>query len=675
MLVLSTTTYTGAVQYVWHTPLGTDTTTTASLGIASVTPAHTGSYTVQVWVDGCPSPMSGETFITVHARPVALPANNGPVCEGDALQLNANCMAGAVYEWTGPNGFTSDVCNPTISAADPDLHAGTYGLRIQLDGCWSDVATTEVMVKPRPATPVLKSAGPFCYPDDVVTLELAPSSVTAGATYSWFDETGEPLGAPTSEPSFTLPDPGAYLGTTGFFAVAQLDGCLSDVSNVVQVTINEVPTNQANAGPDLAGCDGGTLELAAATPTMGTGHWSVVSGSGLTIVNPDDPHSLVTGLQAGQTYTLQWCLSFGGCADYSCDEMTIRVDEPETADAGSTIEVCDVSEVSLSAKAPLSGTGQWSQPQAQASLGVTIVEPDNPASLVTGLQPGNSYVFTWTITNGCGSSSDIVLVQVLEGDVFAGNDFIDCGDGTTTLSAQPPSIGTGMWTALTPGVEVLQPTNPSSVATGLQSGDNVFVWTVSEGVCGYDTVVVTYKYAPQAVNDTLDVSFAGQVTVDVAFNDSKPADYYVNLLSEPQFGRLETLQNGVFEYLADLGYIGEDFFLYEICSEYCECSTGRVVLNVGATGVDCDIPSVITPNGDGINDIFVVPCLEDNAAFPDNEVSIFNQWGDEVFRARPYNNDWRGTYDGQDLPAGTYFYVVNLRNGDPPLTGFLIIIR
>ena len=201
------------------------------------------------------------------------------------------------------------------------------------------------------------------------------------------------------------------------------------------------------------------------------------------------------------------------------------------------------------------------------------------------------------------------------------------------------------------------------------------MWTVNEGVCGYDTVVVSYKYAPQAVNDTLDVSFAGQVTVDVAFNDSKPADYYVNLLSEPQFGRIETLQNGVFEYLANLGYIGEDFFLYEICSEYCECSTGRVVLNVGATGVDCDIPSVITPNGDGINDIFVVPCLEDNTAFPNNEVSIFNQWGDEVFRARPYNNDWGGTYDGQDLPAGTYFYVVNLRNGDTPLTGFLIIIR
>lgn len=675
MLVLSTTSYGGSVQYVWYTPLGTDTTTAASLSIASATPAHSGSYTVQVWVDGCPSPLSGETFITVYARPVAVPANNGPVCEGAALQLNANCMAGAVYEWTGPNGFTSDVCNPAISAADPDMHAGTYSLRIQLNGCWSDVATTEVVIKPKPATPVLKSAGPFCYPEDEVTLTLAPSSATPNAIYSWFDEAGEPLGPPTAEPSFTLPDPGAYLGTFGFFVVAQLDGCLSDVSNVLQVTINEVPTNQANAGPDLAGCDGGTLDLAAAPPTTGSGRWSVVSGSGLTIVNPDDPNSLVTGLQAGQTYTLQWCLSFGGCTDYSCDEMTIRVDTPEMADAGNTIEACDVSEVSLSAKAPLAGSGQWSQPQAQANLGVTIVEPDNPASPVTGLQPGNSYVFTWTITNGCGSSSDIVLVQVLEGEVFAGNDFIDCGDGTITLSAQPPSVGTGMWTALTPGVEVLQPTNPASVAAGLQSGDNVFVWTVNEGVCGYDTVVVSYKYAPQAVNDTLDVSFAGQVTVDVAFNDSKPADYYVNLLSEPQFGRIETLQNGVFEYLANLGYIGEDFFLYEICSEYCECSTGRVVLNVGATGVDCDIPSVITPNGDGINDIFVVPCLEDNTAFPNNEVSIFNQWGDEVFRARPYNNDWGGTYDGQDLPAGTYFYVVNLRNGDTPLTGFLIIIR
>lgn len=675
MLVLNTTSYSGSVQYVWYTPLGTDTTLTPSFGIDSLTTAHTGTYRVQVWVDGCPSPLSGETFIQVNERPVALPTANGPLCEGDALQLDANCMAGAVYEWNGPNGFTSDVCNPVIADVSPALHAGTYSLRIQLDGCWSEVATTEVVVKPRPATPVIREAGPFCYPVDSVTLMLAASSVTPGATYLWFDEAGDQLGAPTTEPAFTLPDPGDYLGTTGFFAVAQLDGCLSEASEIALVTINEVPTNQANAGSDLAGCDGGTIELAAAVPTTGSGYWTVVAGSGLTVVNPNDPYSLVTGLQAGQTYTLQWCLSFGGCVDYSCDEMTIRVDVPETADAGGPIAVCDTSQVRLVAKAPQSGSGTWSQPQAQASLGVTIATPEDPNTAVTGLMSGNSYVFTWTVTNGCGSSSDVVLVQVLQDDVFAGNDFTDCGDGTTTLDAQPPAVGTGMWTSLTPGVNILQPTNPSSVATDLQPGDNLFVWTVNEGVCGYDTVRVSYKYAPVAVDDTLEVNFGGQVTIDVAFNDSKPADYYVNLLSTPQFGRIETLQNGVFMYLADLGYVGEDFFLYEICSEYCECSTGRVVLQVGATGVDCDIPSIITPNGDGINDVFVVPCLVDNNAFPNNEVSIFNQWGDEVFRARPYENDWKGTYDGQDLPAGTYFYVVNLRNGDRPLTGFLIIIR
>ncbi|MCB0642899.1 MAG: gliding motility-associated C-terminal domain-containing protein, partial [Phaeodactylibacter sp.] len=60
---------------------------------------------------------------------------------------------------------------------------------------------------------------------------------------------------------------------------------------------------------------------------------------------------------------------------------------------------------------------------------------------------------------------------------------------------------------------------------------------------------------------------------------------------------------------------------------------------------------------------------------PDNKVSIFNQWGDEVYQAAPYGNDWKGTYDGEDLPTGTYFFIVNLGDGSGPRTGFLVLQR
>ena len=59
---------------------------------------------------------------------------------------------------------------------------------------------------------------------------------------------------------------------------------------------------------------------------------------------------------------------------------------------------------------------------------------------------------------------------------------------------------------------------------------------------------------------------------------------------------------------------------------------------------------VITPNGDNLNDRFVV---ENAALYANNELAVFNRWGREVYRKKGYDNSW----DGDDLPAGTYFYL------------------
>ncbi len=77
-----------------------------------------------------------------------------------------------------------------------------------------------------------------------------------------------------------------------------------------------------------------------------------------------------------------------------------------------------------------------------------------------------------------------------------------------------------------------------------------------------------------------------------------------------------------------------------------------------------DISIVFTPNGDGSNDTFIIPELLNNPAdFPDNSLTVFNRWGDVVYEAKPYNNDWDGTHyqTGEPLPPGTYFYLARLR--------------
>ena len=87
------------------------------------------------------------------------------------------------------------------------------------------------------------------------------------------------------------------------------------------------------------------------------------------------------------------------------------------------------------------------------------------------------------------------------------------------------------------------------------------------------------------------------------------------------------------------------------------------------------IPSGFSPNGDGIADTWEIQGLRE---FPDNSVVIFNRWGGKIFEAKPYLNDWIGqttvsTLPGQ-LPAGTYFYQLDLGNGDVR-TGYLQVNR
>jgi gliding motility-associated-like protein len=69
------------------------------------------------------------------------------------------------------------------------------------------------------------------------------------------------------------------------------------------------------------------------------------------------------------------------------------------------------------------------------------------------------------------------------------------------------------------------------------------------------------------------------------------------------------------------------------------------------------IPSGISPNGDGVNDFWHIRWLYKH---PENEVTIINRWGDVVYRAKPYNNDWYGTYNGKKLPEATYYYILKI---------------
>lgn len=83
-------------------------------------------------------------------------------------------------------------------------------------------------------------------------------------------------------------------------------------------------------------------------------------------------------------------------------------------------------------------------------------------------------------------------------------------------------------------------------------------------------------------------------------------------------------------------------------------------------------PSVFTPNGDKLNDVWAIPYLEQ---WPGAKVSMFDRWGKKVFSAGPYKNDYPFKDEsGNALPTGTYFYSIDLGNGAQPVTGYLELI-
>jgi gliding motility-associated-like protein len=80
-----------------------------------------------------------------------------------------------------------------------------------------------------------------------------------------------------------------------------------------------------------------------------------------------------------------------------------------------------------------------------------------------------------------------------------------------------------------------------------------------------------------------------------------------------------------------------------------------------------------SPNGDGLNEVFFVEGIEN---YPDNLLVVFNRWGEEVFRRANYSNDWHGLGpNGKPLPAGNYFYVLELGALLPTREGAVLIQR
>lgn len=101
-------------------------------------------------------------------------------------------------------------------------------------------------------------------------------------------------------------------------------------------------------------------------------------------------------------------------------------------------------------------------------------------------------------------------------------------------------------------------------------------------------------------------------------------------------------------------------------------TTSEPITMIVITPEDIIIPNTFTPNGDGINDIWNIAGI---TSYPKSQINIYNRYGLLIYHTKGYDQPWDGIVNGKFLPAGTYYYTIDLRNDNQKLSGSITLIR
>jgi uncharacterized repeat protein (TIGR01451 family) len=266
----------GGGTYAWSGPTGF-TSSLQNPTQSNATPSQAGVYTVTVTVGGCTA--TAVTNVFVDVPPVGGATNTGPYCTGGTIQLFATGNAVA-FSWSGPNGFSSTIQNPTITNASP-AQSGTYTLTFYTPmGCLGYDATV-VSVNASPVILLSPSAASACNACDGAIV----NSVSGGTNPYTFSWTG----------------PNSYLSSTqnitnlctGIYTVSVTDanGCTNTANTIVSNQSISVSTSTTT---DSCGAGNGSA-VANASSVNGNVTYSWLPGNMTT--------QGIYGLNAG-TYTV-----------------------------------------------------------------------------------------------------------------------------------------------------------------------------------------------------------------------------------------------------------------------------------------------------------------------------------------------------------------------------------
>ncbi|RZK72807.1 MAG: T9SS type B sorting domain-containing protein, partial [Pedobacter sp.] len=301
---------------------------------------------------------------------------------------------------------------------------------------------------------------------------------------------------------------------------------------------------------------------------------------------------------------------------------------------------------------------------------VTLVPEKGLISLVkTASFTGNKITYTFTIKNVGNVSLDVI--QISDAKLGLANKSIAVAGG---LLPGASVLATEMYTLTQADKDLGSVSNTASVQASAPSG--IIVQDVSGTADGNNTpTIITVPKSPIAFDDKGETKANSPLVIDVLGNDdpgnSTLDKLTIELVSSPTHGTVKVNADGTITYTPNPGYTGADSFQYRVKDAF-GYSTNVATVTLNSNFFEIKVPNLFTPNGDGINDVFEIRGLNQ---YGENQLQIVNRWGNEVFHATNYQNNWTG----EGLNEGTYYYLLRVKrigsNEYEVMKGYITLIR
>lgn len=570
------------------------------------------NYTVTAELDGCIS--TDQVNVTVNPLPTIGAGNDLTVCDGDEVTLTANNPDGAAIAWD--NGVNDGV------PFTPGVGTITYTVTADLQGCIS-TDEVDVTVLPNPTYTVSGTDPTECgaFDGTVIISGLVPNE-----NYSYnYNNTG--LQNATANANGEIIITGLNAGSYSDFIVIW-NGCETPDNTVVNLVDPNAPF--VSAGPDITVCDGDEITLVADNPDGAIITWD----NGVTDGNPfTQPVGTVTYTV---TADLDNCIS--------TDQMNVTVNPLPNVSAGNDVIVCEgESEV-------LTGSGAQSYTWDNGVVnGQSFVPTQTTTYTVTGVS-----------ADGCENTDQVVVeVDALPAVGFEVDNTEGCVPVTATFTPAIDTAGVSCTWIMGDGStiegcgEFAYTYNTTGCFTVTLLTETVngcsSTQTQPNVVCVGGFPQAGFSYSPDQPSNILNtVNFTngsvGAVQYEWSFGDGEtstqtnpthtydenPNEYEVILVAISQFGCTDTAVR-ILPLIEELIYY---------------------------------VPNTITPNNDGVNDVFK-PIFTSGFNPLEYNLLIFNRWGEVVFESNNAEVGWDGTYGASSteiVKDGTYVWKISYQS-------------